>query len=1031
MMYSIALLGPIEIRRDGEVVSLPGGKTTELLVRLALDAGVMVRAEQLIEDLWGESGGIEKNTLHSKVSMLRRALGDAAVVTGGRNGYTLNVDPSAVDAIDILRVASIAKEGSARGDHRAAVDGCRRALEMFRGDILCDAGDGDWVIPHRVHLEEVRLGLFHDLLAARLELGDAPEAIGELETLVARHPLRESLWVLLITALYRSNRQADALAAYKRIRMHLADELGLDPGPRLQQLEQQILAHDEVLRRADPMPTDEVTTNLPALSAALVGRADDVATIQSLVARERLVTVVGPGGVGKTALAIETGRQLSASGAFTVGGVWLVRLETATTASAVVDAVIGAVGVPGGERALFDRLRSSETLLVMDNCEHVVDSVADLAVRLLDACPALHLLATSQVALDIDGETAVELAPLPLADAVELFGQRISTHGRHRSGDDPLQVEDLCRSLDGLPLAIELAAARTKTLSVSDIVRRLDDRFNVLSDPASRRPERRRALRSTIAWSYDLLFPDDQKGLWALSTFAGGAPLDATEQVLHSLGVPASATIDVVGRLASRSLLIADDDAATGSVRYRLLDSIRAFARDAMADAGNEADALDSHARWIAEAAAVSTDGVRSHAQGEYLAFARRERANIDAALAWSGANDPGRALEIAVGFGWAWIVLGDSRGAERLLAALEAVDGRASPRDEATALLFTGWIQASLGNLDSAHDHIARAQALADRADDVELQARALYYLAYVVSHGGRWADALDLTERSAALYDTIDRPWDQASIALFAARAANSAGDVARASSACATVRHWLRALDDPWLHVRGEAVLGELARIEHRFDDAVAHLTRAARTSATRGFRQTEAYQLSSLGRAQCQAGDYHTGADTLELALTKAEATGDPRLAALIRVHLGRVLRGLGRPGDARIALDAAAAFHRAAGGGEQAALGDCLLAALDAADAIPDARERLAVLLDNARADNDAPVEVFALDALARVAFAAGDAATAHELTSAADLRMADAAHFITEQDRVDVPARNPNGPHPWGGVDPRSDRSPR
>ena len=220
--------------------------------------------------------------------------------------------------------------------------------------------------------------------------------------------------------------------------------------------------------------------------------------------------------------------------------------------------------------------------MILDNCEHVLDAAAALAVRLLDAAPELRILCTSQVPLDVDGEAVFELAPLALSDAVELFTRRATaqrlTHASS-GGDDA--VLDLCRSLDGLPLAIELAAARTKTLSIEEITRRLDDRFAVLSDPTSRRPERRRSLRSTIRWSYDLLFPDDQRGLWALATFAGGAPLPAVEFVLEALDVPAAAAIDVVGRLASRSLLIVDDAAASlpmtsGSERCRRVGALPA-----------------------------------------------------------------------------------------------------------------------------------------------------------------------------------------------------------------------------------------------------------------------------------------------------------------------------------------------------------------------------------------------------------------------------------------------------------------------
>ncbi len=744
------------------------------------------------------------------------------------------------------------------------------------------------------------------------------------------------------------------------------------------------------------------------MSAELVGRQTEVAALTELLARERLVAIVGPGGVGKTAVAIATSRGLSESNGVGTGGVWLARLETAVTANDVIDTLIAALNV-SGEAALVERLKQTSALVILDNCEHVIDAAAALTTRLLDAAPRLRILCTSQVPLDVDGEAVFELAPLALSDAVELFTRRASAQRMHRT---PIEVDEavheLCRSLDGLPLAIELAAARTKTLSIEEITRRLDHRFNVLSDPTSRRSERRRALKSTIRWSYDLLFPDDQRGLWALATFAGGAPLPAVEFVLAALEVPAAAAIDVVGRLASRSLVIVDEESTSKCVRYRLLDSVRAFALEAMTDAGVSERALAAHAAWFAEAAGSSTQGVRSSRQADHLAFARAERANIDAALAWSTVHDALLALHLVNGFGWAWVVLGDSRGAQRIMSAVDAAGDAAPVRDRAAALLLAAWIEASAGRLEPAREHIEAASAVADAIGDVELQARCSYFLAYVVSHDGAFHQAMALTDRSDALYAALDRPWDQAANWLFAARAAISARDQQRSVEAVDHVQHWLRRVDDPWLHVRRDAVLGELARLQHRFDDAVVHLTSAAETSRRLGFLQTEAYQLSSLGRAQCQNGDYEAGSITLELAIDKAEATGDVRLAALARVHLGRVLRALGLDARARAALEAAAAWHRAAGGGEQAALGECLLAAIDIEKRDSGAEQRLIAILDEARDHDDAHVEVFALDALARIAAEAGNLATARDLCTMADRRMAAASHFITDRDRTDA-----------------------
>jgi predicted ATPase/DNA-binding SARP family transcriptional activator len=970
-VLEISLLGPIEVNHDGRRVAVPAGKTSELLAYLALEAGAFVRADRLLDELWA-GAATRRNTLQAVVTRLRRALGDPSVVEGGEGGYRLAVSPDCVDALRVLRDAATASQ---RRDARGLVELCDGALALFRGEPLDAAGD--WAAPHRQRLEEARATLLEAKLSGQVRLGEV--AIGELQAAIASHPYREGLWELLITALYDAGRQADALAAYQRVRSLLSDDLGLEPSARLKALERQVL-------------TQELHAgNLPSLVSELIGRDEEIEALVAMLDRERLVAVVGPGGIGKTAVAIATGRLLS-------GSVWLVRLETAQTADEVLDAVISALDVTGGERALLERVKTPGTVVILDNGEHVLDAAAALAERLLDAAPGLRILCTSQVALGVDGEVVFELGSLGLADAVELFTLRATRHG------EPHEVHELCRSLDGLPLAIELAAARTRTLSVEEIARRLDDRFSVLSDPASRKPERRRALKATIGWSYELLFPDDQRGLWALATFAGGAPLEAVESVLEALDVPRTAALDVVGRLASRSLVIVDGGRTP---RYRLLDSIRAFALEAMADAGLTGRGLDAHARWFAAAAGASTAGVRSARQAEHLAFARAERANLDAALGWSVIHAPQRALDIVNGFGWAWIVLGDSRGAQRIHSALVAAGSDGPVRDRAGALLLASWIEASTGHLEPARRH---AVAAGELADDADLQARAAYYLAYIVSHQGEWERALELTARSRELYSALDRPWDQAANALFASRAAISAGDRARAADERDLVEYWLRQVDDPWMHVRRDAMLGELARVEHRFDDAVIHLGRAAETSGRLGFLQTEAYQVTSLGRALCQAGAYSEGAATLERGIAKALATGDVRLAALGRVHLGRVRRALGQTAAARSALEAAAAWHRGAGGGEQAALGDCLLAALDAADGVPGAQQRLSDLLTAASRDGDAPVEVFASDALARIAAEAGDTATARSLWDAADGRMASASHFITELDRTDARA---------------------
>ena len=428
------MLGPLEVTRDGDRVPVPGGKTSELVVRLALEAGAPVGADRLVDDLWSAGGrSARRNTLQSKVAMLRRAFGDPSVIESRDGGYALAVAPSNVDAIAALGVVGTASGLLEAGDDRGAADLCASTLLLYRGAVLQAAGDGEWVDPHRTRLEEARMQLLEIQFTARLRLGDVADVIGELEAAVATYPFQESLWELLITALYRAGRQADALATYQRVRQQLAEQLGLDPRPQLQELEQRILVQDPSLDLGSRLPERVVTArptgNLPSMTAALVGRKAEMEAVCDLLADERLVEIVGPGGIGKTAVAIAVGRRLASS----TDGVWLARLETATTADDVVDVLVSAVDGPGGEAALFERLKYSSAVVILDNCEHVVDAAADLAVRLLDAAPELRIICTSQVPLDIDGEVVFELAPLALADAVELFTRRATAQ---RTGPD-------------------------------------------------------------------------------------------------------------------------------------------------------------------------------------------------------------------------------------------------------------------------------------------------------------------------------------------------------------------------------------------------------------------------------------------------------------------------------------------------------------------------------------------------------------------------------------------------------------------
>jgi predicted ATPase/DNA-binding SARP family transcriptional activator len=910
----VGILGPIEVRLGDEVARIPSGRATQVLARLALEPGAPVRVDRLIEDVWaGAAAATARNTLQSKVSQLRRALG-AGVVVGGGDTYTLAIGPEQVDAVVAERAAERAAAARRVDDAEAALAVSTEGLELFRGEVLGGAGDADWVAAPRVRLEEVRLRLVEDRLWARIELGAGGEVVPELESLVQAHPVREALWVLLISALYRSGRQADALAAYGRVRSVLVEELGIEPGPSLRELEVRVLQQDPELGALPPGDPSAVPGNLPRRTGPLVGRDADVRRIVEAVGSCALVTVVGPAGVGKTRLAVEVAHELRAP-----GGVWLVRLDAVDGPGvAVAQAVAEAMHLPD-EAALSERLAGSPTVVVLDNCEHVVDAAAGLVDRLLDAAPSLRVLATSQVPLALGGELVEVLEPLPLDASVELFSLRAAaTRPGAALDDSAASVEEVCRALDGLPLAIELAAARVRSLSVPEIARRLEERFVLLRDPAGRGPERRRALAGAIAWSYDLLFPDDQRGLWAMAVFVGGAPIGAIEHVLRALDVPAEASVDVIDRLVERSL-VGVEERPDGELRYRPLDSIRAFAVERLVESGLRDEAALAHAEWFAAQAATCDADVRGPGQARAMAVARDERANVDAALSWSAVHAPTLGLQIANGMAWTWVVLGDgAAGAARLRGA--AVAAPDAPVDDlARALLGAGWLEASAGDVAVADADLDRAAGLAERSGDPGLLADVHRHRAFVRIQQGRPADVLSEADAALAIDRADERSWQVAGSLLLSAFGSIMLGDAATAGHSAQEAVALLVPVGDSWGLVHAAAMLGAVAELEGRPEVAAEALERAAAESERVGFLGQAALHLTSLGRVRRTSGDPLGAAATLEEALVAAGRGGDLRIAATARVELARARSELGDRDEAIRLVREADEWYRTAGG----------------------------------------------------------------------------------------------------------------
>ncbi|MGH3898249.1 MAG: BTAD domain-containing putative transcriptional regulator [Pseudonocardiaceae bacterium] len=540
--------------RRGRTGGDPGRQGPALLADLLVHAGEPVSADRLIDNLWG--GAPEHDTpgtrtrhaghrsalanpagsLQAKVSQLRRALeqaepGARTLVVSRPFGYLLQVGS---DAVDAGRFDTLITRARAVGEPAATAALLADALALWRGPALSDFADDQFAQPVITRLEEQRLTVLEEHIEARLALGEHAALAGELDTLVARYPLRERLRAAQMRALYLAGRQAEALDSYQQLRVRLGDELGLDPGPELARLQQAILTHDPAL--ATRTPSGHTRTNLPALLSSLVGRTTAVADVRKLLDTGRLVTLIGPGGVGKTRLALETATQLVDGVA---DGAWVVELAgrddpcgfRGDAVRGLVEFVAAAIGVrddaaltvplAGGHEELTERLiaalRHKQLLLVLDNCEQAIDAVTELAERLLRSAPEVRILATSREPLGLSGELlwvvpALELPDLAVVDdldavarcsAVQLFVQRAAavTTGFALTAANMAAIAAICRRLDGLPLALELAAARVRVLPVHELAARLDDRFRLLATSTRNAPARQQTLRAVVDWS--------------------------------------------------------------------------------------------------------------------------------------------------------------------------------------------------------------------------------------------------------------------------------------------------------------------------------------------------------------------------------------------------------------------------------------------------------------------------------------------------------------------------------------------------
>ena len=633
------VLGPLEVRDDdGRAVAVGGARARGLLVLLALDAGRVVPVERLIDAQYGEEPPAgAANAVQAQVSRLRRVLPEGLVAYEGA-GYRLAAAPDDVDAHRFARLAAEGRRLLADGGFDDAVATLTGALALWRGPALADLPAHAATAP-ATRLDELRLSATEDLTEARLSLGD-PGQVPELRRLVAAHPLRERPAGQLMRALHAAGRRAEALTVYAETRRVLADRLGTDPSPELSAV------HQDILRATDaPAPAPAA---LPAQLTTFVGRDAELARLTA--GGSRLITVTGPGGIGKTRLALEAAARLT-------GEVGLVDLSAAGPEQ-VVQVALAAVGVrDGGYRErpvdpaerLAGALRGRDLLLVVDNCEHVIDAAARLVRDVLAA--GVRVLATSREPLGITGETLVPLAPLDAAggDAVRLFADRAAAVRPGFTLDDATlpAVARICAALDGLPLAIELAAARLRGFGLDDLAERLaaQERFALLDRGDRTAAARHRTLRSVVEWSWDLLSPAEKTLARRFAVFTGGATLAAAEAVCGPAGTLAD--------LVDKSLLETDGH------RYRMLDTIRLFCAEKLAASGEEAEVRAGHAAYFLDFARRADPHLRRAEQLDWLAALAADHGNLMAALRWSAEHEPETGMRLVAALAAYWWLSG------------------------------------------------------------------------------------------------------------------------------------------------------------------------------------------------------------------------------------------------------------------------------------------------------------------------------------------------------------------------------------
>jgi predicted ATPase/DNA-binding SARP family transcriptional activator len=1064
------MLGPLEVRTDGdpgETLEVGGVRLRALLIMLALRPGQFVPATQLIDGLWADQAPARAaNALQALVSRLRRALPEA-VIESRPAGYQLALDPQATDVVRFERLAA-AGRALLREDPAAAAATLSQALGLWRGPALVDVAGTDFGRAVIARLDELRLAALEQRIDAELRTPGKKHTaalVAELEGLLIAHPMREPLAGLLMRALAASGRRGAALEVYEQTRQRLVEQLGVEPSAGLAALHLEILRADDLAapasrpaRPASPGPPAPASpgppapaTNLRAALTSFVGRDAELAQVAELLRAHRLLTLTGPGGAGKTRLAVEAARaQVDAM----PGGVWLVELAPVTDPADVTSAVLGALGLreqallyAGRATAAFplraeeqadalgrllSALARQQALLVLDNCEHVVTAAATLADRILAACPRVRILATSREPLNITGEALWTVGPLTLPPdpavtpffyperrsqgatpqsertagsaangeighvqdfaSVRLLAQRAGAvrPGFEVTEGNAAAVARICRALDGMPLAIELAAARLRTMAPEQVATRLADRFQLLTGGGRTTVPRHQTLRAVVDWSWDLL-DEAERAVWRrFSVFTGGATLEAAEQVCSGSGIRADQVLDLLTALADKSLLTVRHDPP----RYAMLEIIRAYGLERLAEAGERDGLRQAHAQYFLRLAEASQEQLRGAGQLEWVKKLAEDQDNLHAAIRGAvTAGDADTAVGLVGPLGWYWWLRSlKTEGAELAAEAL-AIAGETADEDGTERLALAYTVGALLaGDSSRSESALEWFRIATELTANVSVPRNPLLRLVGPIR--GLFGSFIDGKPSPPGGFDeAVDDPdaWVSATARILRGHMTLNFGRMhAQAETDFLRAADTFAALGERWGRSAALGSLGNLEAWRGEHAAAADHYREAARLAAELGSAEDETQARLWLARELWLLREKDQARGELAQANRDAERLGLREVLALAAYTAGDLARLDGEPAAARAHLLRAMELSSHVNVALQIrAIAATSLGYLAGAEGdLEEARRWHAEALDIARSAADAPVIATALTGLADLALREADPAWSATLLGA-------------------------------------------